>query len=218
VFIWIAAGQDQLPNYLLPVWNTLISAGMIVILIGLLGRNEWARQWAIGTSVLSVVGEGLRVAQGSTLIPLVGVAAGVVTAGCLTAAKREFVVDSVNPMKLKSVSNRQVLLTLGLVLGAIVVSSMGSGGMSVGGERAREAFAAELQGNYAAAGITSVTVKASGTNMTIASPTESDERIETAAEEVRQQLRASGSNAKAWIVGFKQIIVTNGQRTVRLTP
>jgi hypothetical protein len=96
--------------------------------------------------------------------------------------------------------------------GSFVVPFVAGGGS----EQGRQAFVAEVRADYAAS--PGVRVSAQGTVMNLESAVDTDEALKAAADGLRQQIRANGSNAKAWLVGFTAIEMTNGSINDRITP
>jgi hypothetical protein len=106
----------------------------------------------------------------------------------------------------------QALSVLALAGSFVVPFLAGTGGS----EQGREAFVAEVQTGYA--DTPGVRVSAQGTVMKIESAVDTDESLKVAADALRQQIRVSGSSAKAWLVGFTAIEMTNGSAVERITP
>jgi hypothetical protein len=194
-----------------PLWNSVFVAAIVAIIIGVFMRREWARQWSIGIAILNAASNAFSAATAGVAYAWIGVVVQAVAALVLILAKREF-------------TDHPASIGARLSQGLAVVAFIGSmvmgfvGGSASGSERGREAFVAEIQQNYVQGGAIAVRVRAENAGLIIESPTDTNEQIDGAAEQLRQQLKVSGSNAKAWLVGFKQIVVTNGPYKQVLTP
>jgi hypothetical protein len=86
-----------------------------------------------------------------------------------------------------------------------------------GTERGRQAFAAEIQQSYAKTS-PSVRVYIEGRTLVIENRGETDESIDAAAQQFHEVLAKNGRNAKAWVLGFEAIKLTNGGHEQRLAP
>ena len=88
-----------------------------------------------------------------------------------------------------------------------------------GTERGRAAFASEVQQSYdKAAGSGRVRVYVNDRALFIESTGDTDQQIESAADSMQMQLASVGRRAKAWVVGFKFIVMTNGSHQRVLAP
>ena len=211
----IAANVGMLPNFLLPLWNAIVGAIMVVICVGLLRRSVWSRQWALGTSVLTLIGDGMNALQTGSLVPALAAVAGAVAAFCFWTAGREFVKTSDDAALTPSARWLQSTLSLVLIGGAILASAFGLGR---GSERGRQALVAEMQKGYIDKKILGVFVTLEGTKLVVSAPGESDAQIDGDAEQFEALLRKTGANAKAWAVGFTSIGITNTRHERVLTP
>jgi hypothetical protein len=87
-----------------------------------------------------------------------------------------------------------------------------------GTERGRTAFAQEVQASYDKAGVAgAVRVYVTERDLVIEAKGDTNEQIDAAADGLQAQLASVGRRAKAWVLGFKQIVITNGsyQRTLQ---
>jgi hypothetical protein len=89
---------------------------------------------------------------------------------------------------------------------------------SQGTQRGRIAFVEEVKQGYVKAGITTVEVYIEGRALVIKGETDTDEQIDEAARGMEVQLRSHGRNAKAWVLGFRNIKITNGRHTRFIAP
>ena len=105
------------------------------------------------------------------------------------------------------------------VAALVVVGSLVVGVISIaskpGSERGRKAFVAEIQAAYTDA---PVRVYANDLQLVIESTSDPDAAIDAAAAQLGSQIASHGKNAKAWVVGFESIVITNGRHQRLLRP
>ena len=91
------------------------------------------------------------------------------------------------------------------------------GGPGEGSAKGREALAAEIQADYLALALP-VTVKAKGRELVIETPTDTADQIDIEAAMLRKKFAVRGANAKAWLVGFRVVKITNGSHEAVIVP
>lgn len=197
------AYSDGYIDSLVPSWNLAFTAGIAFITFGVLQRRRWALGWARGTAIFNALGNAL-VAMAGTELFWMGVLVQLACAVALHAAQDQF---ADGPKDGLNARLGKVLGTLAIV-GSIYVSFAARTDHR-GTERGREAFAQEVQQSYRDAGALAVRVSASRRTLVIESP-ESDEAIDASAAALRAELEKHPRNAKAWLLGFERIRVTNG--------
>jgi hypothetical protein len=209
VFSCIAYRQGYVGT-LLPVWNWIFVVGTLPVIAGIFARRMWAHRWAVGIATLTGLGHVIQANRnGSTLL----------WAGALLLAAVVIVLVIARPIFRHDSAHRGTLaqlLALTVTIGSALVYLTTVN--SPGTERGRAAFVTELQQTYAKAGVTSVRVFIEGRSLVIEGKLDSDEQIDAVAQEMHVQLRKTGPNAKAWMLGFENIKLTNGTRTRFLAP
>lgn len=200
VFAWIAynAGYTEI---LLPAWNTIFFAGTLPLVAGLFARRMWAQRWAIGIALFTGLGHVVQARSGSTILWF----------GVLLLAIVVLVLGVARPIFRHDQAHRgglaQLVATV-VTVGSIFVYYTTE--TSTGSERGRNAFAAEIQKNYVDQGISNVRVYVVNRTLVIEGQSDTDEQIDQAANMMGAQLQTHGPNAKAWVLGFKSIKLTNG--------
>ena len=209
VFSWIAY-RDGYVGVVLPVWNSLFVAGTLPIVSGVFARRLWGQRWVVGIATFTGISNALQASRSdSTLLWI----------GALLLGAVALTVRQAKPLFSDSDGNRgriqQIVATV-VTIGSVVISLIVVQGG--GTERGREQFAAEVRQSYEKAGVTTVDVSVKGLDMVIEAKTDTDAQIDAAADMMRGELAKVGPRAKAWAVGFKQIVLTNGSYTRVLTP
>jgi hypothetical protein len=197
------AYSDGYIDSLVPSWNLVFTAGVGFITFGVLQRRRWALGWARGTAMFNALGNGL-VAMAGTELFWIGVLVQVSCAVALYSARDEFADGPKDGLNAR----------LGKVLGVLAIAGSIYVGFAartnhLGTERGREAFAREVQQSYHDAGARDVHVSASRRTLVIESP-ESDAAIDASAAVLRAEIEKHPRSAKAWLLGFERIRVTNG--------
>ena len=193
----------------LPIWNSVVVLGMVPIAVGVFRRRLWAQRWIFGTSALTAASTAFQASRAdSTLL----------WAGALLLGAVAIVMAKTKPIFRYDDAHKgtaaQVIAMIAL-LGSVVMF-MGNG-KSRGTERGREEFAAEVQKSYAKISAT-IHVYVDGCTLVIESPSDSDEAVDASAQQYHEALAKHGSNAKAWVLGFDAIKLTNGSHAQRLAP
>ena len=204
---WIAH-VEGFQGLIVPLWNCVFVLALVAVTIGVFMKKEWSRQWGVGISVLNGLGNAwVAVSAGAGLL-WIGVVVQGAAALVLTLSKREFARFDQTSTVVGRVSQT---LSLVAVVGSVVVWTLAPG---TGTEKGRQDFAKEVQSSYPAG----VEVLADGLTLRIESTGDSDAQIAEAATLLRRQLQTTGENAKAWLVGFKRIELTNGRYTESIEP
>jgi hypothetical protein len=200
-FAW-SAYSDGYTELLLPGWNTLFFVGTLPLVAGLFARRMWAQRWVIGIAVFTGLGHVMQAAKSGSTILWIGVLLLAVVAVVLGAARPIFRHDNAHRGTLPQLIATAV--TIGSILVYFAVEN------TTGSERGRTQFAAEIQENYSKQGSPAVRVFVEKTTLVIEGLTDTDEQIDQAANMMTTQLRTHGANAKAWVLGFSSIKLTNG--------
>jgi hypothetical protein len=201
-FAWIAY-RDGYTTLLLPIWNSLFALCMVPIVHGIFARRLWAQRWVVGISVFTGAGSAFQAMRTDSTLLWVG---------AFLLAAVAIVVKRAKPLFNDSDGNRgriQQLIATVVTIGSVVVSlqTMKGGGTA----RGREMFAQEVQSTYDKLAVGTVRVYIDGeVNLVIEGKTDTNEQIDEAATAMDSELVKVGSRAKAWVVGFKRIILTNG--------
>lgn len=209
-FSWIAY-DDGYTSVVLPVWNSVFVLGMIPIVHGVFARRLWGQRWVVGVSVFTGIGNAWQASRmDSSLLWF----------GALLLLAVALVVRRAKPLFNDSDGNRgriqQAIATI-VTIGSIVVSlqTMQGGGT----ERGRAAFADEVQASYDKAGVVgAVRVHVTERDLVIEAPGDTNEQIDAAADALQAQLASVGRRAKAWVLGFEHIVITNGGYRRTLEP
>lgn len=210
VFSWIAydAGYTSL---LLPIWNSVFVFGMVPIVHGLFRRRLWGQRWVVGIALFTGAGNALQASRMDSTLLWFG-------AALLCAVA--FVVQRAKPLFNDSDGNRgtiQRTVAMIVTIGSVVVSVMAMQGS--GTARGRTAFASEVQQSYdKAVGSGRVRVYVNEQSLFIESTGDTDQQIDSAADSMQLQLASVGRRAKAWVVGFMRIVMTNGSHQRVLVP
>lgn len=208
-FSWIAY-RDGYVGALLPLWNSVFVLGTLPVVSGVFARRLWAQRWVVGISAFTAIGNAWQASRVDSSLLWFGAALLVVVAITLKRAK---------PIFNDSDGNRgvvQQLIATVVTIGSVIVSLQTMHGP--GTERGRTLFATEVQQGYTKAGATTVHVYVDNLDLVIESPTDTEAQIDAAAQLVHGQLVTTGSRAKAWLLGFKHIVVTNGSYKRMLSP
>jgi hypothetical protein len=208
-FSWIAY-RDGYVGTLLPVWNSVFVLGTLPIVSGVFARRLWAQRWVVGISMFTAIGNAWQASRMDSPLLWFGAALLAVVALTLRRAK---------PVFNDSDGNRgvvQQLIATVVTIGSVLVSLQAM--HTTGTERGRMAFAAEIQQTYAKAGAATVHVYVDNLDLVIESSTDTEAQIDSGAQMIHGQLVTSGPRAKAWILGFKRIVVTNGSYQRTLSP
>jgi hypothetical protein len=208
-FAWIAY-DDGYTNLVLPIWNSIFVLGMLPIVQGVFARRLWGQRWVVGVSVFTGIGNAWQAMRmDSSLLWF----------GALLLFAVALVVRRAKPVFNDSDGNRgriqQTIATI-VTIGSVIVSlqTMQGGGT----ERGRTAFAQEVQAGYDKAGVAgAVRVYVTDRDLVIEAKGDTNEQIDAAADGLQAQLASVGPRAKAWVLGFEHIVVTNGsyQRTLQ---
>jgi hypothetical protein len=209
VFSWIGYGEGVV-DMLLPIWNSVFVIGTLPVVAGVFSRRLWAQRWVVGISMFTALGNAWQASKVDSMLLWFGAA--------LLAAV-VFTLSRAKPLFNDSDGNRgvvqQVIATI-VTIGSVVVSLQTFDG--TGTERGRTMFAAEVQQAYSKGGATTVRVYVENLDLVIESTTDTDPQIDSAADLLHGELVTAGQNAKAWAVGFKHIVVTNGTYRRTLSP
>lgn len=136
LFGWAVVANEQM-NPIIPAWNTLLTFGMIAIVIGLWRRMRWAHDWAVGTSVVTGINDLMtipKVADSAVVLAFMamGVAAACIAFFCLRGLDGEFMThqsdDGAVPdlRDLRRGSTASIWISVALVVGSIAVSAIGN--------------------------------------------------------------------------------------------
>ena len=203
VLTWMAYEAGYI-GLLVPVWNLAFDLGVVGVLVGVFMRLDWARRWAIGISLFNGISNMLGAVDAGAAILWVGVLVQAACALVLVVAKNDFGKheqrDNVAAQLGKFIATLAIVGSI--VVGVVARSSFG------GSERGRASFAQELQQTYQQQGLP-VSVEIRDLDLVIEAPSDSAAQIDAAADMFQHELDRSGRNAKAWVVGFKRMIVTN---------
>lgn len=209
VFTWLAYREGYVDT-LLPAWNTLFVVGTLPVVAGVFARRMWAQRWAFGIALFTGLGNALQASRADSNLLWIG---------ALLLGAVVIVFAKARPIFRHDASHRgtlaQLIATI-VTVGSIFIyfTSMNSQGT----ERGRVAFAAEVQQSYEKAGVGTVRVYIEGRSLIIEGKSDTDEQIDEAAQLMTAQLRSAGRNAKAWVLGFENIKLTNGSHTRLLAP
>lgn len=208
VLAWLAYDEGY-TGLLLPVWNGVFALAVVPIVHGIFSRRLWAQRWVVGISAFTAIGSAFQASRAdSTLL----------WGGALLLGIVAIVVSRARPLFNDSDGNR------GRIQRAIAtIVTIGSIGVSLfvmqggGTERGRMNFAREIQAAYDKLAPDSVRVQVKELILVIEAVQDNDAQIDEAANAMQAQLATAGKNAKAWVVGFERIIVTNGrhERSIR---
>ena len=209
VFAWIAY-DDGYTSLVLPIWNSLFVVGMVPIVQGVFQRRLWGQRWVAGVSIFTGIGNAWQASRtDSTLLWF----------GALLLFAVAMVVRRARPLFNDSDGNRgriqQFVATI-VTVGSVVISLMVLQGG--GSERGRASVAREVQQSYDKAAPGRVHVQVSERALVIESKEDTNEQVDAAADSLQTQLSSVGRRAKAWAVGFEQIVITNGTYTRTLAP
>jgi hypothetical protein len=207
VFSWVAYAEG-IQGLLVPVWNCVFALALVAVTIGVFMKQEWARQWGIGISVLNGLGNAWGAVSPGAGFLWIGVVVQAAAALVLLLSKREYAKFDQTSTAVGKLSQALSLVAL---VGSIAVSVLASG---TGTEKGRLDFANEVQSSYPAG----VEVRADGLTLRIESAGDTDAQIAEAATLLRRQLQTTGENAKAWLVGFSRIEITNGRYSESVEP
>lgn len=208
VLAWMSYREGYVDT-LVPTWNSLAVLGMVPIAVGVFRRRLWAQRWVLGTSALTALANVTQASRSNSSLLWVGAALLAASAIVMVVTRSIFRHDDAHRGTLAQ------LVAMAVLIGSVVVYI--DARQDRGTERGRKAFAAEVQQAYAKAG-PSVHVYIQGRTLVIESSTDTDEQIDAAAQQLHAQLQQHGPNAKAWVLGFDAIEITNGRHEVRLAP
>lgn len=206
---WIAY-RDGYVDTLLPIWNSVFVVGTLPIVSGVFARRLWAQRWVVGISAFTALGNAYQASRADSTLLWFGAALLTVVA---------FMVGRAKPVFNDSDGNRgrvQQLIAWVVTIGSVIVSLQTM--QTTGTERGRGLFATEVQQGYVNAGAATVRVHVDDRNLVIESSTDTEAQIDSAAELLHGQLVTTGRRAKAWVLGFKHIVVTNGSYKRTLSP
>lgn len=209
VFSWLAYREGYVAT-LLPVWNTVFVAGTLPVVAGVFARRMWAHRWAVGIAAFTGLGNAMQANRSDSTLLWIGALLLAAVVLVLVLARPMFRHDNAHRGTIAQLI--AIVVTVGSVL--VYFSTV----KAPGTERGRAAFAAEVQHSYEKAGVTTVRVFVEGRSLIIEGKTDTAEQIDEAAQQMTSQLRAAGSNAKAWMLGFENIKLTNGSHTRLLAP
>lgn len=205
---WLAYDEGYI-GALVPVWNAVFWVGTLPIAVGIFKRSLWAQRWAVGICTFTAIGNALHALRSGATLLWVGVLVLAAAAIGMSVAKQGF-----KHKRDGSSIIQQAVATL-VVAGSLVIGVMSLG--STGTDRGRKAFVAEIQTAYDKAGAP-VRVYANGLQLVIEAPSDTDESIDAAADAMQATLAEHGGRAKAWVVGFESMVITNGKRQRLLRP
>lgn len=131
----VVANEEMSP--IIPAWNSLLTVGMIAIVVGLWRRMEWAHDWAVGTAVVTGINDVLAIPKVTDSAAVVAfMAMGVAAAGiaffCLRGLDSEFMTHRVdeagvpNLREIRRGSSASIWISVALIVGSIVVSAIGN--------------------------------------------------------------------------------------------
>lgn len=202
VFTWVAYDEGY-TGLLLPIWNSLFVLGMIPIVQGVFARRLWGQRWVVGVSLFTGINTAWQASRMDSSLLWIGALILFAVAIVVARAKRLFNDSDGNRGRIQRAV--ATIVTIGSVV--VGVQAMQGGGT----ERGRAAFASEVQAGYDKAGVgDSVRVYVDDRVLVIEAKGDTNEQIDVANDAVAAQLASVGRRAKAWVVGFKKIVITNG--------
>ena len=207
---WVAY-HDGFISSLVPSWNSLVVVGAAWVVFGVFRHKMWAQRWAVGIAFFTALNLALHATRaGDTRLLWAGAAVLAVAALAIGAARAWFTEKtSVSP-------GVQRVIAVIAIVASIAVAYANPG--TSGSEHGRHRVAAEMQNDYVREGVTNVQVYVDGRDLVISAPSDTDEQIDEAAVVFRAALAKTGSDAQVWVVGFRSIVITNGQHRRVLTP
>lgn len=188
-----------------PAWNTLVALLGAGVAAGVFA-HEWALGWASGIALLNGISTASWALPGLSPLGLVSVAVHAVGALVfwVVSTKHPFPPDPPSRVALSRVVGG---VALALSLGACYVSTK----QGTGSERGRQRFAADIQAGYDEEEAP-VKVLIEGLTLRILAPGDADAAIRSVAADLRRSI-ASDHDARAWVVGFERLEVSNGRLT-----
>ncbi|HEY5921163.1 MAG TPA: hypothetical protein VIV11_05810 [Kofleriaceae bacterium] len=206
---WLAYDEGY-TSLLLPIWNSVFVLGMVPIVQGVFARRLWGQRWVVGISVFTAIGNAWQASRMDSSLLWFGAALLVAVAIVVKSAKALFNDSDGNRGRVQ-----QTIATI-VTIGSVVVSlqTMQGGGT----ERGRASFAREVQQSYEQAAPGAVRVSVDERVLVIESKGDTDAQIDGAADQMHAQLATAGRRAKAWVLGFKHIVITNGSHKRTLSP
>lgn len=211
VIPWMAE-YEGIISPLMPIWNSVFVCAEIMIAVGVFQGKEWARRWLLGICILNGAGNVLWAIESEYAIIWIGVIVQSIGAIVAYSAKRHFIQGS----QRTTFDKLGVSLSAVAILGSFFIAFIVAG--QNGTEKGRQNFIRELQAEYDRNVPGLVTVKAEGRTVVIFSPNDPTESVIAAAEDIDRRLKQSGRQAKAWLVGFTSIKITNGRYTSECRP
>ena len=206
---WMAYDEGYI-DVPLPLWNSFFVVGTIPLVAGIFSRRLWAQRWVLGIALFTGIGNVMQASKADSTLLWVGAVALGGIALVMIKTKPIFRYDNAHRGTFAQLV--ATVITVGSLVMLFGVSQ------KQGTERGRKAFAAEVQKGYVDAGITSVRVYIEERTLVIEAPSDTNEQIDQAADMLRAQLVQAGANAKAWVLGFQTLKVTNGTHSRLLAP
>ena len=207
---WVAY-HDGYIDSLVPIWNSAVVAGTAWVVLGIFRHKMWAQRWAVGIAFFTAINLVLHATRANDAgILWVGAVVLLVAALAIGAAGAWFTEKTtVSPGVQRAIAVIALVASI-----AVAYSSSGT----AGSEHGRNRVATELQGEYNRNGVTGVTVYVDDRDLVISAPDDTSEQIDEAAVMFRATLAKTGDRARVWAVGFRRIVLTNGQHRRVLTP
>lgn len=208
VMSWIA--YEQSFTYAsVPLWNSLVALALMTITAGVFMKQEWAREWGIGTSALNGVVYAYAALTSGAAFLWTGVLIHIGAVTALIAARKEFLrLDATQPTPSARLSQ---LLTLVALTGLVIVNATSGRGT----EHGREALATDMKKDMPY-GVTDIRVD--GLDLRIDVFDHPALTAGTVARSFREVTETTGRNSKVWLVGFKRIVITDRTTTEIIAP
>lgn len=206
--ITVRAWSDGVIGPLMPLCKTTAALGFAFVAQRTFAGRRWAASW--GPAFVLVWAPGnVRWAMAGPAWLWIVVALEAVYALAAFASRELFPAE---PRFVQRRVRARVVLLLLVAAAAEVYGRV----ESPGSERGRRGVVEEFERAYHKAGARDVRVEAHDLELRIVSPTDPDDKIEAFAKLLRQQLATAGPSARAWLVGFNVVTVTNGKHVVAL--
>jgi hypothetical protein len=209
VLAWLSYREGYV-DLVLPVWNSIFILGIVPIVSGIFARRLWAQRWVAGIATWTGVTTAWGAMRSESALLWAGAVLLLVVVVTLRRAAHVFNDSDGNRGRV------QRTIAMLAVIGSVVVTIYVR--QATGSERGRAMLASEMQDRYAEIAPGKLRVFAEGRDLVIEAPGDTSEQIDASAELMNGQLDAAGKRARAWVVGFESVIVTNGSYSRTITP